>query len=289
MRIPRRVVLCGLEGSDADRGLARVSAGLAEAMGAQLHFLHVLGTSSSSTTRWNGRRGAESDAEDRLRRICEAAGAGSADRHVLAYGDPARRIAAMAEDIDATLIVLGTRARSARPDALLGSVSRRLAADAPCPVLIVPTTIAHDLDAGAWRRRTFVCGLDGSPVGWCAARASAQLASDLGGSLAVVSVGVIPATAAHVSSRLRRQVAATIEPGSDRTPCPLRYDTRAGDPAWELERVAAASTAPLIAVGSRGNGPWHDAVLGSVTRRLLLMAHRPILILPATASCDPLA
>src|SRR5437660_688445 len=64
------------------------------------------------------------------------------------------------------------------------------------------------------------------------------------------------------------------------------HEHRAGDPSWELERVAAAITAPLIAVGSRGLGPWEDALLGTVARRLLQTARRPILVLPAASVLD---
>jgi nucleotide-binding universal stress UspA family protein len=67
------------------------------------------------------------------------------------------------------------------------------------------------------------------------------------------------------------------------------WDLRSGDPAWELDRVASAATAPLICIGSRGLGPRTDPLLGSVTRQLLRGARRSILVLPATSTASTAA
>jgi len=290
-------VVCGLDGSASDVELIRASADLAKIMDAGLHLLHVLGAnvtgdpggpSAHAPGQWTGERDAAAEASERLAWLCETMGAELAHRHVAPYGDPGRRLAALADRVGASLIVVGSRGKSGKPDAVLGSVSRRLAADAPCPVLVIPPGVAPHVDPTAWRHRTIVCGLDGSRAGWNAARETARLASILDSSVALVSVGPGPTDSTAVMSRLRHDVISRTEPGANRMPCALRHETRAGDPAWELEGVAAASTAPFIAVGSRGRGPWHDAVLGSVTRRLLLTARRPILVLPATACRDPL-
>ncbi len=64
------------------------------------------------------------------------------------------------------------------------------------------------------------------------------------------------------------------------------HELRRGDPAEELERVAATATAPLIAVGSCGLNRRHAALLGSVARRVLRHARRPILVVPATSVAD---
>jgi nucleotide-binding universal stress UspA family protein len=72
--------------------------------------------------------------------------------------------------------------------------------------------------------------------------------------------------------------------GADGLPAlDVSHEHRAGDPVWELERVATAITAPLTAIGSRGRGPWKDALVGTVARRLLQSACRPILVLPAAS------
>ena len=53
-------------------------------------------------------------------------------------GPVVTELAAIAEDSKAEFIVAGSRRRGAIATALLGSVSRTLAHEAPCPVLIVP-------------------------------------------------------------------------------------------------------------------------------------------------------
>ena len=148
-------------------------------------------------------------------------------------------------------------------------MSSRLAADAPCPVLVVPPRVERHVRPEGWRGRTLVSGYDGSTASWGAARHAATLAELLEGSLSVVSVGTDVRDADLVDGL--------------RSHFDVRYEHRAGDPAWELERVAAAITAPLIAIGSQGLGPVEDPILGAVARRLLQTARRPVLLLPAAS------
>jgi nucleotide-binding universal stress UspA family protein len=58
---------------------------------------------------------------------------------VVESGDsPARVIVEMAQDEDASLIVLGTRGPSKVADILLGDVSTEVLRNARCPVFLVP-------------------------------------------------------------------------------------------------------------------------------------------------------
>ena len=58
-------------------------------------------------------------------------------RSRLLVGGPATRIVAFADEIDADLVVLGSRGLGAIGSTLLGSVSRKVLHDAKRPVLIV--------------------------------------------------------------------------------------------------------------------------------------------------------
>jgi nucleotide-binding universal stress UspA family protein len=265
MDLARRTIVCGLDGTVLDVDLVRVAARLAEAVAADLHLVHVLDSPHLPEV--------DEDGGPWFASLCDAAGAHPAATHVLRHGDPGRRLAAIAEERSAMLLVVGTRGRDARPDALLGSVSNRLAADAPCPVLVVSPRIARHVRPESWRGRTLVVGVDGSNVARGVAREAALLARRLHGSLALVSVGPLW-TRADDALHVVHDVAPS---------CRARHEARTGDPAWELERVAVASTAPLIAIGSRGTGPSSDVLLGPVARRLLVTSNRPVMILPATA------
>jgi nucleotide-binding universal stress UspA family protein len=65
----------------------------------------------------------------------------NASLHVIrgAVGQIADHVAAVAVAGDAQLIIAGGRGRSAWEGAVLGSVTQRLLAVAPCPVLVLPT------------------------------------------------------------------------------------------------------------------------------------------------------
>ena len=68
----------------------------------------------------------------------------------------------IAAEIDAALIVVGTRGRGRLASALLGSVSQTLVEQAPCPVMIVPANPSADTprrsDRTARERSTIVVG-----------------------------------------------------------------------------------------------------------------------------------
>ncbi|HEU4978682.1 MAG TPA: universal stress protein [Solirubrobacteraceae bacterium] len=285
----RETIVCALDGSPASDHLALVGAALAEVLDADLECVHVLAgqpagepAARGAHARAGPREQAEAAARAMLSGTRDVARVHSEFR-LVRYGDPARRIATIAEQRGASLIVVGTRSHDGAPDAVLGSVSSRLAADAPCPVLVVPPRVAAASRPARWAERTLVCGIDGSEPGWGAARHAAALAARLRGSLLLVTIGAGPAPS---QAEIRRRLAAGAENGSKASAPEVRQDLRSGDPAWELERVAAASTAPLIAIGSRGRGPLDAGLLGPVARRVLRAARRPILVFPATALLD---
>lgn len=65
-----------------------------------------------------------------------AAAGGTVSGNHVRVGRPAEEILALAEEIDAGLIVMGSRGRGQLRRALMGSVSDSVVRHAPCPVLI---------------------------------------------------------------------------------------------------------------------------------------------------------
>ncbi len=134
----RKPLVCGVDDSAYGRAAARVAARLAERLRRALLVVHVtrvpaaFGDSAAAAGERGLRRG-----ESLLATVIAEEGLGPAD-HRVELGAAADRLAGVAEEEDAELIVVGSRGRGALRAALLGSVSSQLIASAPCPVLVVP-------------------------------------------------------------------------------------------------------------------------------------------------------
>ena len=123
----------------------------------------------------------------------------------LLEGSPAEALIETADREGAELLVVGSRGRGSLRSAVLGSVSRELAARAPCPVVVVPSgepaeTASRGEDADA----SVVCGVDGSDQALAAAALAGRLATRLGSRLVLSSVtvaGHAPASPVPVPSR----------------------------------------------------------------------------------------
>src|SRR5918999_1874784 len=81
----------------------------------------------------------------------------------LVEGSPADRLIEVADDEGADLLVVGSRGRGALSSAVLGGVSRKVARDARCPVVVVPPAVSIGAgESNAGGEGTVVCGVDGS-------------------------------------------------------------------------------------------------------------------------------
>jgi len=140
-------VIWATDGSEhADRAMP-YAVQAAQADGAELHVVHVV-------EKFAGARAAGTDAfanEDEIKaKVERQAKAITAENgvktniHVVAglgtrIGD---RIAEIAQDADADLIVVGTRGHGALGSFVHGSVTQRVLHVSPCPVLCVPPSVA---------------------------------------------------------------------------------------------------------------------------------------------------
>jgi nucleotide-binding universal stress UspA family protein len=137
------LVICAVDDSQGARDAARVADELARRLGARMLVVHgaqvpvVPGASGVPHGREDLRELAREDAEEVLARVVEDCGCFEAERQV-AFGEPAQAVMKLADSEEATMIVVGSRGRSALRAALLGSLSLRLCRAAPCPVLVVP-------------------------------------------------------------------------------------------------------------------------------------------------------
>ncbi len=143
-------IVCGVDGSAYSQAALRVAGRLSERLGLKLVVAHVAEPAPAyipyaASAPFGGMAGGyalteevesrEEPAERLLQQIVDSGL--DVERRTL-VGVPADRLAALAEDEDAELIVVGSRGRGAFKSALLGSVSNSLVDVARRPVLIVP-------------------------------------------------------------------------------------------------------------------------------------------------------
>jgi nucleotide-binding universal stress UspA family protein len=145
-------IVCGVDGSTDSQAALGVAAKLAERLEARLVLAHVaepvlVPYAAVGRIGMGGvapqpialaTRGEQEEAGARLLdRLASEHGLGDVEQRVV-VGLPAERLAELAEDEDAELIVVGSRGRGRFKAAFLGSVSNSLVGVARCPVLIVP-------------------------------------------------------------------------------------------------------------------------------------------------------
>jgi nucleotide-binding universal stress UspA family protein len=144
----KSAIVCGIDGSPESQAALGYATKLADQLGARLVLAHVVeplpaqlaavgpaaGPMSSAFATMSER---EAEGERLLDEVAEASGVDHAEQRVVS-GLPAERLADLADDERAQLIVVGSRGRGPLRSALLGSVSTSLIGLARCPVLVVP-------------------------------------------------------------------------------------------------------------------------------------------------------
>jgi nucleotide-binding universal stress UspA family protein len=127
-----KTIVCGVDGSPSARAAVRVAAPLAEAVGARLVAVHVVDRLADVSQA--GERVAANVLYDEVPdATAEARGE---------VGDVAERLAAVARDEEATLIVLGARSRGRSRTHLRARCAAELAELTAVPILVAPFQLA---------------------------------------------------------------------------------------------------------------------------------------------------
>ena len=186
-------------------------------------------------------------------------------------GAPAATL--LAESEHAALVVVG---REAPSDSLLrGSVSRRVAAAASCPVVVVPAGVEPDLDG------PIVVGVDGSDhsiaaIRWAAAATDGPIVVlHVAGRLLSPAFGNL---SDDMLARLDQAVvdAAVDSAGVDRS----RVTTRVVEGDAREVLADPSLGASLIVLGARGATGLDALVLGSVATSVAALAPVPVAVVP---------
>jgi nucleotide-binding universal stress UspA family protein len=192
----------------------------------------------------------------------------------------------LGEAQDAQLLVVGSHGRSGLRGLLAGSVSVRVAAHAPCPVVVRPADSTSGAGAAPSAVARVVVGVDLTPACTRAIGFAFQAARQRGIPLTALhawtpdppadleGISGGPTMAEALAGRATEKELARWR--DEYTDVPVVTTLAPGDPAQAL--VTESRGAALLVVGSRGRGHIIGAVLGSVSQTVPHHAHCPIAI-----------
>ena len=218
--------------------------------------------------------------------MIQAAGGNVAEAH-LRHGRPVDEIAALAQELQVGMVVIGSRGAGPVKRLVAGSVSEGVVSLTPCPVLVVRK------GKGAWPPSTVVMGDDSSAE----AKRAGELAAAIGKLFGTrtLLVWAYPAAMVRVrrTSRVRRseehlrrgnqylkERAAELEHVLGKLP-EIRVATV--DPAAAIQTVAEEhEERTLVSVGGRGLDAVERFALGSVSADVLRAMSGPVLIVPSS-------
>jgi nucleotide-binding universal stress UspA family protein len=142
-------IICCVDGSAESFDAVRVAQGLAERLRLELVLLFVAampmrpGVSAAPLGQERLVEAERIEGEQLLLRAASDAGVSDTVSRRVEVGDAVERVLAVCEEERAEMVVLGSRGGGGVRAALLGSVSRDVAAKARCLVLVVPPGAAE--------------------------------------------------------------------------------------------------------------------------------------------------
>jgi nucleotide-binding universal stress UspA family protein len=198
-----------------------------------------------------------------------------------------RALHALAEELVADAIVLGSSHRGPAGRATLGGTADRVMSGAPCPVAVAPRGYAADGDA----LRRIGVAYDGTEDSRVALAWAEALAARTGGSLTLVTVvepvtaGIYPPAAAFGYAELKEDMRRDCRRRVDAAVASLPARTQATSMVLDGPRVVhsicdAAAGFDLLVVGSRGYGPLGRLLTGSVSRGIVHHSEVPVVVVP---------
>jgi nucleotide-binding universal stress UspA family protein len=222
-------------------------------------------------------------------RACERLrAAGLAAEPVVRLGPPAVAIAEEAQARGAALVMMGTRGHGALRGFAVGSVALRVAHASAVPVCVVHPEAALPRELG--RKLRVLLAVDGSAPALRAAEALAAWRGWLG-ELDVQIVHVQePLTLAEQilpphddlaeqwSTKAGEEASRAARELFDSLKVKNHLHLSAGEPAVELAHLATRLGCDLVALGTRGLGAAHHALVGSVALKVAAASPVPVLL-----------
>lgn len=219
---------------------------------------------------------------DDLRAKLARLGAPDEDIEIVTAGvAPEVRLAALADERDVDVVVVGQRSRSLFDRVWSGSVSRGVLEAVATNVLCVPVGLAPGAVAGR-APDVVVVGVDVDDIE-SARRAIAESVAVArhGGVVHVATVVDSPDSASRAGLRDRAWTSlARLVERSDGAGCTLEHHVLDGEPASALLALAERLDAAMVVVCGRRRSLVSRALLGSVARGVIDAARVPVLVVP---------
>lgn len=285
--LPTKILLATDGSEDAERA-ARAAVDLSRKAGAELHVVHAWHAVPSPHFKGLVNTAFKKDARELLdeqTKKIEDAGGTVAEDHLI-KDSPAQVIVELAAEIDADLIVMGSRGNGSVKRILLGSVSEGVVHHAHVPVLLLRG------EEDTWPPARIVVGEDSSEDARRAGELAVHLAGLFGADVLLAHVVsqqwmVLKAESQGtdaVDEIMRRAEVHLAEQAQDlKGSSGLRPQVRAvmGYPALTLAGIAKEEERTLLVVGSRGLNSVKRAMLGSVSSNVLRTFEGPVLVIPS--------
>lgn len=294
--IPAPSVLCPVDFSESSRGALRYAAAIASHLGARLTVLAVndpLLVESALLVASPGHlvdetvREVDTFCRETLGGKVHAVGA---VRLEAAAGKPAAEILRISRERGCDLIVMGSHGATGFRKLFFGSTTERVLRETTVPVLVTPAEDAGPRHAGDARTvvRRVLAPVDLTPATAHQIAIAQRVAEHLRLPLLLLHVVEpvrsmvagqprLPKIDAERRDRAEREmdaVTATVPPAV-KPEALIAY----GEPAEEIAKVATEREAGLIVMGLHSS-PLLGPRMGSVTYRVLCLAHRLVLAIP---------
>jgi nucleotide-binding universal stress UspA family protein len=283
---PFHRALVGIGGSERHRDALALAQRLADPEGGELILAHVHGDRSLRLPRVHARA---DSAELLAAARGDLRGGITVTETSRSASSVARGLTELAEEVDADVVVVGSCSPAIEGRIAPGRIGMRLMQGAPCAVALAPVGWA-----GADGFRHVGIAFDGSPEAVAALTAGYSLAARDGAAVSLFYVlvqgragwsGVPPDEADRWVQTDRLRAQEQLDDAADAAPAGVNPRTVLlyGDPA---QRITAAcdGIVDVLFAGSRGYGPFHRALAGSVSEALVLTATEPFVVTPRSGT-----
>lgn len=192
-------------------------------------------------------------------------------------GDPASELEKAAQG--ASLLVVGRRSHGAVLSTLLGSVTSHVLHHAPCPVLVAPETPAE------WKR--VVVGLDGSASSRGALAVAVELAMRHQLPLVAAHAWAYPAMPGFALPTPTPDLRPWLEAELANLPAGLTVERQLLEGTTTQALLGLAGPGDVLVLGSRGQGGFHELLLGSVASQCANHARGAVVVVRDAAAAKP--